>query len=186
MPGSGTRFVRFRILSVSQRNFTAQTVCKQPGMRIQMPLFKLPGLAIATLLLGAIALAQTGGANITVSYSFDDDNNATGPDTFRVFNFAKGTVNLTTAYRYGGYRSLELKDVEKDKAFAELQGYFPIRKKGKLFAHFAMMTATPAEKFNIALAGPQWFTVQKDGIAFWLSADHGILTQHSNKIVQKL
>ena len=151
-----------------------------------MPQFKSLRLAIATLLLGAMALGQAGGPNIIVSYSFDDDNNATGPDTFRVFNFAKGTVNLTSAYRYGGYRSLELRDVESDKAFPELQGYFSIRKKGKLFAHFAMMTATPDEKFNIALAGPQWFTVQKDGIAFWLSSDAGILTHHSNKVVRKL
>ena len=148
--------------------------------------FKFLRLAIATLLLGALALAQAGGANIVVSYSFDDDNNATGPDTFRVFNFAKGTVSLTAAYRNGGYRSLELRDVESDKAFPELQGYFDIRKKGKLFAHFAMMTATPEEKFNIALAGPQWFTVQKDGIAFWLSSEHGVLTHHSNKVVSKL
>jgi hypothetical protein len=43
-------------------------------------------------------MAQEASSNVVVSYSFDDDNVATVPDTFRVFNFAKGNVNLTTTY----------------------------------------------------------------------------------------
>ena len=131
-------------------------------------------------------MAQEASSNVVVSYSFDDDNVATGPDTFRVFNFAKGNVNLTTTYRHSGYRSVELRDVAGDKAFPELQGYFLIRQKGQLFAHFAFMTTSPNEPLNMALAGPQWFTVRKDGIGFWLSTEAGVLYQHSDKLIKKL
>ena len=138
------------------------------------------------LLLTSFVIAQDAPSNVVVSYSFDDDNVATGPDTFRVFNFAKGNVNLTTTYRHSGYRSVELRDVAEDKAFPELQGYFPLRHKGQLFAHFAFMTTSPNEPLNLALAGPRWFVVRKDGIGFWLSTEDGVLYQHSDKLIKKL
>ena len=141
---------------------------------------------LLTLVLASLAMAQEASSNVVVSYSFDDDNVATGPDTFRVFNFAKGNVSLTTTYCHSGYRSVELRDVAGDKAFPELQGYFPLRQKGLLFAHFAFMTTSPNEPLNMALAGPQWFTVRKDGIGFWLSTAEGFLYQHSDKLIQKL
>jgi len=141
---------------------------------------------LLTLLLASLAMAQEAPSNVVVSYSFDDDNVATGPDTFRVFNFAKGNVNLTTTYCHSGYRSVELRDVAGDKAFPELQGYFPLRQKGQLLVHFAFMTTSPNEPLNMALAGPQWFTVRKDGIGFWLSTEAGFLYQHSDKQIKKL
>ncbi|HJR08196.1 MAG TPA: hypothetical protein VJ842_13120 [Pyrinomonadaceae bacterium] len=125
-------------------------------------------------------------SSVIVNYSFDDENVATGPDTFRVFNYAKGNVNLTNTYCHSGYRAVELHDVAGDKEFPELQGYFPVRRKGQLFAHFAFMTTAPNEPLNIALAGPEWFTVRKDGIAFWLSTREGFLYQHSGKTPGKL
>ncbi len=106
------------------------------------------------LLLASLAMAQEASSNIVVSYSFDDDNVSTGPDTFRVFNYAKGNVNLTTTYCHSGYRSVEIRDVAGDKAFPELQGYFPLRQNGQIFAHFAFMTTAPNEPLNMALAGP--------------------------------
>ena len=141
---------------------------------------------LLSLLLASFAMGQEASFNVVVSYSFDDDNVATGPDTFRVFNFAKGNVNLSTIYRHSGYRSVEIRDVVGDKEFPELQGYFPCQKKGQLFAHFAFMTTAPSEPLNIALAGPQWFTVRKDGIGFWLSTEEGFLYQHSDKLTKKL
>jgi len=48
------------------------------------------------------------------------------------------------------------------------------------------MTTAPNEPLNMALAGPQWFKVQKDGIAFWLSTKEGILYQHSDKVTKPL
>src|SRR6266487_3718035 len=98
---------------------------------------------LLTLVVASCAMAQEASSNVVVSYSFDDDNVATGPDTFRVFNFAKGNVNLTTIYCHSGYRSVELRDVAGDKAFPELQGYFPLRQKVQLFAHFAFMPTSP-------------------------------------------
>ena len=148
-----------------------------------------PGLVRSILLklfLASLAMAQAASSNVVVSYSFDDDNVATGPDTFRVFNFAKGNVNLTTIYCHSGYRSVEIRDVAGDKEFPELQGYFPLQKKGQLFAHFAFMTTAPNEPLSIALAGPQWFTVRKNGIGFWLSTEEGFLYQHSDKHIKKL
>lgn len=141
---------------------------------------------VLTFLIAAFAIGQEPPSNIVVSYSFDDDNVATGPDTFRVFNYAKGNVNLTSAYRYSGYRSVEIRDVAGDKEFPELQGYFPLRQKGQLLVHFAFMTTSVAEPLNMALAGPQWFTLRKDGIGFWLSTAEGFLWQHSDKSSNQL
>jgi tetratricopeptide (TPR) repeat protein len=48
------------------------------------------------------------------------------------------------------------------------------------------MTATPYEEFNIALAGPQWFNLRKDGIGFWLKTREGYLCQVSDSMPKKL
>ncbi len=148
--------------------------------------FGLLSSLLFLLLCASFTVAQEASPNVVVSYSFDDDNVATGPDTFRVFNFAKGNVNLTTTYRRSGYRSVEIRDVADDKQFPELQGYFPVRRKGQLYAHFAFMTTAPHEPLNMALAGPEWFTVRKDGIGFWLSTRDGVLYHHSRKQVERL
>ena len=42
-----------------------------------------------------------------------------------------------------------------------------------LYFHFAFLTTDPREELNIALAGPRYFVVQKDGIAFWLGRGTG-------------
>src|SRR5687767_13753412 len=65
-----------------------------------------------------------------VQYSFDDGLTDTGPDTFAVFQHAKGHVRLSSQFRSSGYRSIELRDVADDQDFPELQGYFPQRKSG--------------------------------------------------------
>ena len=66
--------------------------------------------------------------NVLVQYSFDDTLTDTGPDTFAVFQNAKGHVRLVSNIRFSGYRSIELHDVAGDQNFPELQGYFPERK----------------------------------------------------------
>ena len=136
--------------------------------------------------LTAAASGQTGPSNVLVSYSFDDAQLATGPDTFAVFARSRGTVRLNAGNRLSGYRSVEIRDVAGDGDFPELQGYFTPRSKGKLFLHFAFMTATPFEEFNIALAGPQWFSLRKDGIGFWLKTREGHLCQVSDSMPKKL
>ena len=148
--------------------------------RIQIELIALFCCLVTT------ASAQGGSSNILVSYSFDDAQLATGPDTFAVFAKSRGTVRLNGTNKLSGYRSVEIRDVAGDGDFPELQGYFAPRSKGKLFLHFAFMTATPHEEFNIALAGPQWFNLRKDGIGFWLKSREGHLCQISDSMPKKL
>jgi tetratricopeptide (TPR) repeat protein len=124
--------------------------------------------------------------NLLVSYSFDDHEVVTGPDTFAVFEKARGRVDLSATFRFSGYRSVEIQDVAGDGQFPELQGYFPLRRSGELFAHFAILTTDAMEPFNVALAGPQWFSVRKDGIGFWLEAREGVLFHHSDSMPRRL
>src|SRR5207247_2698175 len=104
-----------------------------------------------TLLLAPRFTAQLNPSNVLVSYSFDDGDLDSGPDTFSVFTHAKGTVNLSLASHLSGYRSVEIRDVASDGDFPELQGYFHPRDKGKGFLHFALLIATPYEELNIAM-----------------------------------
>lgn len=143
-------------------------------------------LALALILAGPASAASLRPGAILASYSFDDDSVATGPDTFRIFQNAKGTVGLSSAFHVSGYRSIELHDVAGDRAFPEIQGYFPVRHKGRLYGHFSFLTATPEEELNIALAGPTWFQLKKDGIAFWLQSQEGVLVHYSDSMPKRL
>ena len=140
---------------------------------------------ILILLIVPIASAIDSSA-ILVSYSFDDNQIDSGPDTFSIIQHAKGTVSLNTIYRFSGYRSVEIRDVAGDRDFPELLGYFPRRDRGMLFAHFAIMTPDPREELNLALAGPRWFSTQQGGIAFWLKTRDGFLCHMSDSIPKKL
>jgi hypothetical protein len=128
---------------------------------------------------------------VLASYSFEDVV-ATGPDTFAIWQGARhtasgqGRVALSDAFHLSGYRSVEIKDVAGDGDFPEVQGYFPLRTSGRLFFHFALLTADAREELNIALAGPRRFAVEKDGIAFWLAARDGHLLHVSDHAQRKL
>jgi len=147
-------------------------------------------LALLVLLIAAPA-AAAGSGSILASYSFEDVV-ATGPDTFAIFQGARhvgtgrGLVSLSGAFHVSGYRSVEIKDVAGDGDFPELQGYFPVRTAGRLFFHFAFLTTDPKEELNIALAGPRFFQMEKDGIAFWLGTREGRLVHVSDSIPKKL
>ncbi|HEV7243289.1 MAG TPA: hypothetical protein VGQ36_28950 [Thermoanaerobaculia bacterium] len=123
---------------------------------------------------------------LLVRYSFDDGLTDTGPDTFAVFQNAKGHVRLSPELRYSGYRSIELRDVAGDGDFPELQGYFPERKDGSLYFHFAMLVANPDQPLNVALAGRSHFSVTEHGIAFWLKTRDSTLFHVSDSIPKKL
>ena len=94
---------------------------------------------------------------VLASYSFDDDV-ATGPDTFAIWQGARhskggrGHVRLSSAFHLSGHRSVELQDIAGDGDFPELQGYFPVRREGQLFFHFAFLAlvtfATFAEQVS--------------------------------------
>jgi tetratricopeptide (TPR) repeat protein len=121
-----------------------------------------------------------------VRYSFDDDLTQTGPDTFHVFANSKGTVRLSHAYRWSGDSSVEIRDVAGDGNFPELQGYFPAVAKGTLYAHFALLTTTPLEELNVALAGPAGFRLARNGIALWLRTREGFFLHVSDSIPKRL
>lgn len=123
---------------------------------------------------------------VLATYSFDDERTDTGPDTFRVFANSKGTVRLSHAYRWSGETSVEIRDAAGDRAFPELQGYFPPVAAGTLHAHFALLTTTPREEFNVALAGPAGFRLARNGIGFWLQARDGFLRHTTDSIPKKL
>ena len=144
-------------------------------------------LGLLVLLLAILAVpAGAAAPPFLVRYSFDDGLTATGPDTFTVFRNARGSVQLSTAFHVSGYHSLEIRDVAGDGNFPELQGFFPQRRDGRLFLHFALLVTNPKEELNIALAGPEWFYLRKDGIALWLIVKEGALRHVSDSIPKRL
>lgn len=142
-------------------------------------------LALAAATCGARAAGDPA-ADSFVRYSFDDDDVETGPDTFAIFEHARGSVDLSSDYRFSGYHSVEIRDVAGDGDFPELQGYLPLRRSGTLYAHFALMTTDAAETLNVALGGPAGFRLGRDGIAFWLRTRDGMLEHLSDSIPKKL
>ena len=159
--------------------------------------FRGPCLALLAVAVSLLVPARPAGAapirppSVLASYSFDD-NVATGPDTVAVWQGARhtkggrGRVSLTDAFHVSGHRAVELRDVPGDGDFPELQGYFPVRTKGSLFFHFAFLVTDPKEELNIALAGPRFFQLEKDGLAFWLGTREGRLVHYSDSIPKKL
>ena len=55
--------------------------------------------------------AQATSSDVLVRYSFDDGIVDTGPDSFRLFQAAKGRVSLSRVYHYSGSYSVEIEDV---------------------------------------------------------------------------
>jgi hypothetical protein len=144
-------------------------------------------LPFAVLILLGLAAAVAAETSRLAGYSFDEQDLATGPDTVAIFQAARGQVRLSSNFRMSGYRSVEIRDVARDGDFPELQGYFPVQRRGRLYAHFSFLTTNPREPFNIAIAGPRRFGLSKDGIAFWLLVDEeGVLRHMSDSIPKRL
>jgi hypothetical protein len=152
-------------------------------------------LALASIALGAVAAdaapaPPTAGrpapGSVLVALNFDDDLVETGPDTLTVFQNARGTVQLSSAFRWSGLHSVELHDETGDHDFPELLGGFPVQRSGWLVVHFAFLVATPDQAFNIALAGPRRFTLRPDGLGVWLQGRNGYLLQVTDKTPQRL
>ena len=143
-------------------------------------------------LLWAVPPAEAGPAGEKVfstlaDFDFDGENAPpSGPDTFAVFSTESGQVKRTYHYRTSGEMSLEISDRQGDGNFPELQGFFEKRTRGELFCHFSFLVVTPAEEFDVALAGPEYFSLRKDGIAFWLENQGGRLVHWSDGIPKKL
>ncbi len=123
---------------------------------------------------------------ILLNFSFEDAELKPNRNNFSIFESGKGSVRQSTRYHYSGYHSLEIIDTPGDKQFPELQGYFPLRETGKLYLRFSLLTTTPEESLNIALAGPASFSLKKDGIGFWLSSKNGWIYHTTDSIPTKL
>jgi hypothetical protein len=147
-------------------------------------------VSVALVVLAAVLAgpenARAQSPSILAQYSFDDVSIETGPDTFAIFQQAKGSVRLSWSDHFSGYRSIEVRDVRGDGDFPELQGYFTLRSRGTIYLHFALMITDPAEELNIALAGPVGFAPRLNGIAFWLKTLDGYLCQFSDSMPKKL
>lgn len=134
----------------------------------------------------SLAQAEIDPAKVLVQYSFDQGGVATGPDTYSVYNFSQGNVQLSTAFSLSGSNAVEITDVAGSGNFPELQGYFKELRQGTLFAHFAFLVTNPEQELNIALAGPACFRLKQDGIGFWLKSENGYLRQVSDSVPKKL
>ena len=112
---------------------------------------------------------------VLVFYDFEEPE-PSGPDTFRLFERAGGSVDLGNAFHVSGNRSLRLQEGADDGHFSEFLGFFPERTEGYVFVQFYILFADPEETFNFALAGPRWFlNFERDGHALWLATRDGKL-----------
>src|SRR3990172_6531358 len=133
---------------------------------------------LAVYLLGAsLARAQDESDVVLAHYDFEDDDIETGPYTLWIFEGVKGNVSLSSTFRHGGFRSVEIRDKRGDGEFAELQGFFSDKRHGKLYIHFAVLVAKPMETMNIAFAGISHFSLQEHGLAIWFKTERGMLYQ---------
>src|SRR3990172_1896649 len=95
-------------------------------------------LGLLVCLVGAsLARAQEKSDVVLAHYDFEGDDIETGPYTLWIFERARGNVSLSSDFRYGGFRSVEIRDRAGDGEFAELQGFFSDKRQGKLYIHFA-------------------------------------------------
>jgi len=147
-----------------------------------------PGLVVLLLASLFVPLPASAAAPspILVSYSWDDANTDSGPDTFMVFRNARGNVQLSSAFRMSGTQSVEIRDVAGDGDFPELLGHFPERRDGLLVVHFALLITNPNEELNIALAGPRGFGLARDAMAVWLFTRDGDLLHMTDSIPKRL
>ncbi len=143
-------------------------------------------IAAAVTLYASLAFAVVAERGDLVSYSFDDGRVETGPDTFIVFEHAKGRVDLSEDFYFTPYESVVIEDVPGNGAFPELQGFFPQVDDGKLFVQFYLMPTQRDQELNVALAGSVWFNVEPQGIALWLIFRDGMIQHVSDWIPQVL
>jgi hypothetical protein len=148
----------------------------------------IPRGALTLLLALAVSGATPGGEPAPLArYGFEPGEAlATGPDTFAVFEPRRGNVSLSAIVRVDGARSVRLVDVPGDGDFPELQGYFPARRTGTVWARFAVLVPDPTMPWHVVLAGPGGFGLREDGIAVWLRAEDGELRHVTNGIPKRL
>jgi hypothetical protein len=134
------------------------------------------------LLLVGLATAARGAS---LSHLTFEPNEFGWSDSVRFFQGAKGGVTVTNRMAADGEYSLELADEPGDADFPELLARFPEQRSGVLDIRFALLP-TDGEVWNVALAGPELFTLRKDGMSVWLRASDGVLNQTTDGIPKRL
>lgn len=124
--------------------------------------------------------------SVIARYAFDDGSLPTAQESFFLIENAKGFVDPSVEEKFSGYRSLELKEEPLDGDFVELQAVFEPIESGHVLFHFAFLLKNAGEEFNIALAGPQHFTMRPNGISFWLRNLEGTLFHQSDGMPKRL
>lgn len=141
---------------------------------------------IFALTITDFVFAESQAGKVLVSYGFDDKGLELDGNRLFLFQNATGHVGYSSEFALSGYQSIELQEGQYDEEFTELQGRFPEQKNGLLRFHFAILVENPEQELNIAVAGHQHFRVEKDGIAFWLHTQNGVLIHETNGIPKKL
>lgn len=141
---------------------------------------------LCSLVVFVMALARNAAADkVLVNYGFDGTL-PTPQEGFFLFQNSRGSVEPTDKVKFSGYRSLELQEAPLDHDFVELQGVVEPIASGNVLFHFAILVRNPDEALNIAVAGPQHFSMQHDGIAFWLKSIDGALFTETDSLPKRL
>lgn len=120
------------------------------------------------------------------SYDFEQPS-PSGPDTFWLRARSGSQVDLSTAFRVSGERSLHLHEEPGNRDFSEFLGYFPTRADGSVFVQFYVLFTDLDQKFNFGLAGPGWFlNPQQHGQAIWLETRQGSLWHRPANVWQEI
>ena len=143
-------------------------------------------LIILFFLLTLVLQGQLDPSNVLVSYSFDDQELATGPDTFAVFEKARGSVQMTTEVRFSGYRSFEIRDVAGRRRFSGASGLLQAQIQRKALPPLRVHDGKPFRGAQHRIGRAEWFRLRKDGIGFWLKTREGNLYQFSDSMPKKL
>lgn len=113
------------------------------------------------------------------AYDFEQDT-PSGPDTFWARESEVQRVDLSTAFRTSGERSLRIEDAAGNHDFAEFLGYLPERAEGAVFWQFYVLFTDVDDVHNLGVSGVEWF-LDRDlhGQAFWLQLRDGRLRHHA-------
>ncbi len=150
-----------------------------------MPKTRLVASALATALLAAAIAAGDEPSPILAAYDFEKPV-PSGPDTFWLRE-REGSVDLSTAFRVSGERSLHLREVAGDRDFSEFLAYFEERREGAVFIQFYLLLTDPGETLNVGLAGSRWFLQPvTHGHAVWLQSGDGELRHRPAPGFEKL
>ena len=156
----------------------------QPLRSITVTAFALYALTLIFLLVlssrvtGQVVAAKPDAPSpVLASYDFETPT-PSGPDTFWLRENA-GSVDLSTAFRWSGERSLHLREVAGDQDFSEFLAYFDERRGGTVYIQFYLLVTERGPTLNVGLAGSGWFlNPDQHGHAVWLQTHDGRLRHH--------